>query len=90
MAPYDVGVSTLCPGFVVTNLRRTTAKLGGRLKLPDANTLPRSGVSAADVGDMVVQGIARNSAYIITHPDGWPGVEERMRAIEAAFASTSL
>jgi NAD(P)-dependent dehydrogenase (short-subunit alcohol dehydrogenase family) len=92
MAPHDVGVSVLCPGMVPTNLWQTTIKLGSRFPIPEDSersgagvSQTRSLVSAADVGEIVARGIAENLAYIITHPDDWPGVERRMRALEAAF-----
>jgi len=92
MAPHDVGVSVLCPGMVPTNLWQTTIKLGGRFPVPDGSERSGAGVaqthslvSAADVGEIVARGITENLAYIITHPDDWPGVEQRMRALEAAF-----
>jgi len=85
MAPHGVGVSVLCPGYVATNLARSTVKLGGVVR-DSALSIPDSGVSAADVGEMVACAIAENRAYIITHPDSWKGVEKRLRAIEAAFA----
>jgi NAD(P)-dependent dehydrogenase (short-subunit alcohol dehydrogenase family) len=94
MAPHDVGVSVLCPGMVPTNLWQTTIKLGGQFPIPDdsrrsgaAAAQAHSLVSAAEVGEKVARGIAGNQAYIITHPDSWPGVEQRMRALEAAFLS---
>jgi len=93
MAPHGVGVSVLCPGMVTTNLWQTTIKLGGQFPLPPAgqrgatNPMPGSVVTAADVGEIVAQGISQNLPYIITHRDSWPGVEQRMRAIEAAFSA---
>jgi NAD(P)-dependent dehydrogenase (short-subunit alcohol dehydrogenase family) len=90
MAPYEVGVSALCPGLVASNLRRTTRRLSEGVPASSAGrrrTSPvrKAGMDAADVGEMTVEGIAKNQAYIITHRDGWPDVEARMRALEAAF-----
>lgn len=86
LAPYDVGVSVLCPGLVATNLAQTTLKLGGRLRGSD-RTMPESGMDPARVGEMVADAIARNLPYIITHPDLWGSVEKRMEALREAFAS---
>jgi NAD(P)-dependent dehydrogenase (short-subunit alcohol dehydrogenase family) len=93
MAPHGVGVSVLCPGMVATNLWQTTIKLGGQFPLPPAeqrgatSPMPGSSVTAADVGEIVARGISQDLPYIITHRDGWPGIEQRMRAIEAAFSA---
>jgi hypothetical protein len=78
--------------MVATNLMRTTLRLGGDFPAPDdaamATSMPESGMSAADVGEKVVQGIAGNLPYIITHADVWPVVEQRMQALAAAFAGS--
>jgi hypothetical protein len=42
-------------------------------------------VTAAAVGEMVVDGIVRNRPYIVTHPDLWPSVEQRCEALREAF-----
>jgi NAD(P)-dependent dehydrogenase (short-subunit alcohol dehydrogenase family) len=84
LAPHGVGVSVLCPGLVATNLARTTLKVGGQVRDPNA-PMRSSGVSAADVGELVVQAIEQNQAYVLTHPDLWPSVEKRHEAIRAAF-----
>lgn len=88
MEPHGVGVSVLCPGLVATNLGETTIKVGGKMR-NQGGKMPDSGVSAADVGEMVVRGIERNLAYIVTHPDRWPDVEKRMDAVREAFLQAS-
>jgi hypothetical protein len=40
----------------------------------------------AQVGDMVLEGVERDAAYIITHRDHWPAIERRMEAIRIACA----
>jgi NAD(P)-dependent dehydrogenase (short-subunit alcohol dehydrogenase family) len=84
LAPHGVGVSVLCPGLVTTNLGRNTVKLGGQLR-GERLQMPESGVTAAAVGEMVVDGIVRNRPYIVTHPDLWPSVEQRCEALRQAF-----
>ena len=83
MAPHGVGVSVLCPGYVQTNLGTTTVKIGGDVRQYSA-AMPESSISAADVGEMVADGVAQDAAYIITHKDVWRGVEKRMLGIKAA------
>jgi NAD(P)-dependent dehydrogenase (short-subunit alcohol dehydrogenase family) len=86
LAPHGVGVSVLCPGLVATNLGKTTVKVGGQVRDPNA-AMHASGVSAADVGELVAGAIARNELYVITHRDLWPGVEKRLNAVRDAFHS---
>jgi len=83
LAPHGVGVSVLCPGLVATNLKDTTMKLGGTIRNP--NGTMAGGMSAATVGELVIQGIADNARYIVTHPEQWGAVEKRMQAIQEAF-----
>ena len=84
MAPHGVGVSALCPGLVATNLPQTTLKLGGSVRDPNA-TMGSTAVTAAMVGEMVAKGIAEDQAYIITHPETWPRVEERTNTLRDAY-----
>lgn len=84
LAPHGVGVSVLCPGYVATNLAHNTARVGGETRGSDV-TMPPSDVTPEHVGDMVVRAIAANDLYIISHPDNWPGVEKRSKALAAAF-----
>lgn len=83
LAPHGVGVSVLCPGFVLTGLGENTARIGGEIRQVSYK-LPPSDVSPEDVGAMVVDGIERNAAYIMTHRNTWPSIEKRMLAIKEA------
>ncbi|MDE8651110.1 SDR family oxidoreductase [Novosphingobium album (ex Liu et al. 2023)] len=83
LAPHGVGVSALCPGYVTTNLAQNTVRIGGQVR-QSPMAIPQSAITPGQVGEMVAEGIARNDAYIITHPDAWPSVEKRMNAIHAA------
>lgn len=88
LEPHGVGVSVVCPGLVATNLPQNTMKLGGQLR-DIKGSMGDSGVSAADVGEIVIKGIADNRPYIITHPNQWPAIEHRMNTIRDAFNPTS-
>lgn len=83
MVPHGVGVSVLCPGYVQTNLGANTVKVGGKVR-QYTGAMPESTIQSADVGEMVVDGIERDAAHIITHPDVWRGVEKRMLTIKDA------
>jgi short-subunit dehydrogenase len=87
-----VGVTVLLPGAVKTNIdtssRNRPAGLGpGGLRdfdmlneLPDARW-----IDPAEVGPMVVAAIKNGDLYLTTHPEFWPGVDERHHGIAAAF-----
>jgi NAD(P)-dependent dehydrogenase (short-subunit alcohol dehydrogenase family) len=86
MAPHGVGVSVLCPGLVDTNLPRSTARLGG--DGGDVNaSMPAGSINPAIVGELVAAGIEADLAYIITHPEYWPMVEQRLNALETGYRS---
>lgn len=75
MAPYDVGVSVLCPGLVAS-----------RMVSPNSPQL--RGMNLMDpvwVGRAVVKAIVENSLYIMTHPSYLPMAKARHQGIENAF-----
>ena len=80
-----VGVSGLYPGYVKTNLGENTVKIGGDIRQYTAS-MPESGVTPADVGEMVAKGIADNASHIVTHKGAWQQTEKRFAAIKAACA----
>lgn len=83
LAPHGVGVSVLCPDFVLTGLGENTVRIGGELSM-SGRLPPPTDVTPTQVGDAVIDGIERNAAYIFTHRDSWPPIERRMREIEEA------
>jgi short-subunit dehydrogenase len=92
LAPYDVGVSTLCPGMVASNLGRNTTRMGGRPKPLKIDARPGTStfgpaMDPAEVGEITIRGIEGNQAYIVTHPQDWAEVEVRWRALQAAFSA---
>lgn len=92
MEPHGIGVSTLCPGLVTSNLGRNTTRLGmparrAKLETGRAAGTPQAGMDPAEVGEITLGGIARNLPYIITHPDAWPEIEARWQALAGAFSA---
>lgn len=85
LAEHGVGVTLLCPGFVLTGLGSNTAKLGGLTRgAPAGAALPPSGVSSEDVGAMVVEAIEGDEPCIVTHAGSWPEIGKRFDVIRAA------
>jgi NAD(P)-dependent dehydrogenase (short-subunit alcohol dehydrogenase family) len=85
LAPHGVGVSVLCPGFVVTNIIANTARINGETNDYDGGGMPSDALTPADVAKIVLEAIEADQLYIISSPELWPMVEGRLRAVEAAF-----
>jgi NAD(P)-dependent dehydrogenase (short-subunit alcohol dehydrogenase family) len=90
MAPHGIGVSVLCPGFVASNLRANTVKLGVAVReIRELSGAGNAAMSPATAGEIVARGIARNLPYIITHPHYLEHIEKRMAAIRESFAAAA-
>ena len=103
LAPFDIGVSALCPYIVDTHIlqsgRNRPAKYGtprGRGG-PDAERRGREvaalfsrGISIDGIGEMVLNGIRRNKAYIFTHASSRERIRERFERILADFDGSEL
>ena len=92
LAPQGIGVSTLCPGGVRTNLlesdRNRPAHLGDAGGRADAlKESLEAGIDSIVVGKCVVEGIRANARYIFTHPEFREGVESRFKEILAGFST---
>jgi len=86
LEPSGVGVTVLCPGFVVTNLTENTNRISGVDREFDPGAMPQSSVTPRHVGDLVAQGIAENAPYVLTHPGVWESMSERFDGLRAACA----
>ncbi|NQV56763.1 MAG: SDR family NAD(P)-dependent oxidoreductase [Rhodospirillales bacterium] len=92
LAPHNIGVSVLCPGFVNTAIykagRNRPDRYGGPFAREDGGMLAdgaKTGMDPNLVGEWVLEAILDNKLYIMTH-DGERGmVEDRHNAIMAAF-----
>jgi NAD(P)-dependent dehydrogenase (short-subunit alcohol dehydrogenase family) len=83
LAPYNIGVSVLCPGTVATNLHESEdirpAKYAGdndstirEKRAVSGSLLARvlpTGMDPLEVGEKVLRGIRRNDFYIFSHPE---------------------
>jgi NAD(P)-dependent dehydrogenase (short-subunit alcohol dehydrogenase family) len=102
LAPMNIGVSVLCPGFVKTRInesrRNRQAAYGPDERAPPPPDAPPSrvlsGIPVEPVGRRVVEAVKANELYIFTHPGSREGVAARFERILAAFdaaeASPSL
>jgi NAD(P)-dependent dehydrogenase (short-subunit alcohol dehydrogenase family) len=100
LAVRGIGVSVLCPGFVRTRImesaRAIPERLAGQVALPDPAAVPAemaamfahaitNGVDPLYVGELVVEAIQNDWAYIFTDNDFEMGVDARFAAIKAGF-----
>lgn len=99
LAPFGIGVSVLCPGFVRTRIGesgRNRPKHYGQTETPDPASpmgivvahiaqLIQSGLDPSDVAARVLAAIRANDLYVFTHPEMRTGVEERFAAIGTAM-----
>jgi NAD(P)-dependent dehydrogenase (short-subunit alcohol dehydrogenase family) len=102
--PLGIGVSVLCPGIVRTNILESARNRPERYgpATPVVTTNPhyawfaervRTGMDPAEVARQVLAAVRDDELYIFTHPETRQAVEERFRAILAAFdraAATSV
>jgi len=87
MAPHGVGVSVLCPGLVRSNLDSTTTRLGGQVEnVAHIKGDGSLGMDPAEAGARVLDGIARDLPYILTHPHYLSHVEARTDSLRRCFA----
>jgi NAD(P)-dependent dehydrogenase (short-subunit alcohol dehydrogenase family) len=97
LAPFNIGVSLLCPGLVRTNI-------GDSMKLRAAPHSPQSspaqpphitaqitppqagsGMDPSDVAERALEGIRRNDFYILTHPENKEELRDNFDEVLAAF-----
>ena len=99
LAPFNIGVSVLCPGTVATNLEQSEEN---RLERFEGNideetrkareftghifreVLP-TGMTPVEVGKKVLQGILHNDFYILPHPEFKEEFKESFDEIIAAL-----
>lgn len=97
LAPHNIGVSVLCPGFVKTRIHESGRARGdkyggvGDVDPGVAETREQAaqnvlnGIDPDIVGNRVVEAVGNGELYIFTHPSMRPFVEARFQMILAAF-----
>ena len=99
LAPFNIGVSVLCPGTVATRLEESEENRPEKYEGPvDDETkeardftgkifkevLP-TGMSPDEVGEKVLKGILKNDFYILPHPEFKDEFQESFNEIIAAL-----
>lgn len=96
LAPYNIGVSLVCPGLTNTNawdsaLRRPEEFKQSGLGEVDKAELEKFGgafdlgMDPREVGDKVLKGMTENRGLILTHPEHGPDFKEIYEATMAAL-----
>lgn len=99
LAPFGIGVSVLCPGFVRTRIgesgRNRPEQYGAAQAPPPGSAtamlvamvdeMIRNGIDPVDVAARVLAAIRANELYVFTHPEMRTEVENRFTAITTAF-----
>lgn len=99
LAPKNIGVSILCPGYVKTRIHESRrnrqadygqeqagAFLGGE---GAADSPVLTGIPTGPVAARVVEAVKANELYIFTHPEFRMFVEARFQRIMAAFDASA-
>jgi|WetSurMetagenome_2_1015567.scaffolds.fasta_scaffold162309_1 NAD(P)-dependent dehydrogenase (short-subunit alcohol dehydrogenase family) len=101
LAPRNIGVSVLCPGYVQSGIgesgRARQERYGGPHAQPQIEQsagrphtdLMAEAMPAGPVGERVVEAIKANELYVITHPEMKPVVAARFDRILRAFDRAS-
>lgn len=103
LAPENIGVSVLCPGFVRTRIaesaRNRQERYGPAQRPPPdsaSSQLARrmaenadAGLDPAWVAARALDAIRSNELYVFTHPEMRGEVDDRFAAIDAAFRRAS-
>lgn len=90
LAPENIHVAVLCPGFVKTKInqsgRARQVQYGGpTVSEIVADSAVESGIDPERVGKRVLEAVLANEPYIFTHPDMRGLVQMRFAAIMAGF-----
>jgi NAD(P)-dependent dehydrogenase (short-subunit alcohol dehydrogenase family) len=95
LAPYNIGVSMLCPGLVVSNIHQSEdirpEAQSRRGYQPDEELIKEIGdvhalgMEPLEVGEKTLRGIRNNDLYIFTHPEHKQELREIFENILAAI-----
>ena len=92
LTPFNIGVSTLCPGMVDTRIMTAERRLRPEGLSPGTDEWPEKmefAMKPREVGERVLEGIRRQSAFIFTHGYFREEVAELFEEILAEFPPSS-
>jgi NAD(P)-dependent dehydrogenase (short-subunit alcohol dehydrogenase family) len=95
LKPLGIGVTVVCPGWVRTRILDSWRNRPGRygpspaVNLSRYPELPRNAIDPQAVAAMALAAIRNDDLYAFTHPEMRGELEERFRAILAAYERPS-
>lgn len=96
LAPENIHVAVLCPGFVRTQIgtsgRTRPLRFGGPVVNPPgpSQALVESGIDPERVAARVLEAVRNGERYIVTHPDLRAPTQARFAAIMAGFDAADV
>lgn len=95
LAPYNIGVSALCPGMINTRILRSERNRPASLPAQSSGFVAEraeverrfaeDGLDPDVVGEQVLDGIRKNKPFIFTHAGLEVGIRERMARVLGCF-----
>ncbi|MPZ00932.1 MAG: SDR family oxidoreductase [Actinophytocola sp.] len=70
LAPYGIGTTVVCPGFVRTNLSSSLRSPDPEAQAVTERLMDRSDVTPEDVAEQVVAAQRKNTFLVLTHAEG--------------------
>ncbi len=97
LAPRNIGVSIVCPGFVKTRIHESRRNrpatyghdTGPEQSIDTAASSVLTGIPAEPVGERVVEAIRDGDLYVFTHPEFKAALAGRFERILGAFDKSS-
>jgi short-subunit dehydrogenase len=101
LAPQNIGVSMLCPGFVASNIHKAEELRPERYKNSGYKFDPKmfegmgsrlkvTGMSPLEVGERVLRGIKNKDLFIFSHPEMKEEVQENFEWILSYFPDEEI
>lgn len=81
LAPYDIGVTVVCPGPARTQGRRPDGTAGPGATQGAQQSFRARAVSPQDVAHQTLKAIINNDPYVVTHPELLPAIKNRFQSI---------
>jgi len=95
LGPYNIGVTTLCPGHTRSNIgesekvRPPTLASAGGAAAPQ-RSIAHTGMDPVHLGEAVLRAIERNDGYVLAHAENRHSVEAEFRDILSYFADETV
>ena len=101
LSDHQINVSVLCPGFVQTRIHESHRNRPAQYRSDNGNSsgtstleqnakqMVENGIEVSIVGKRLVEALSAGEMYVFTHPQYRSAIEQRFKAIDAAFESAA-